>query len=116
MRILLDADLSPARIGAALRGRGHDVRAVASEPGLEGLADEAVLELAARERRILVTRNSRDFAPLCRVWAEAGREHAGVILVWSPSSRQFAGIVEGVEMWLARLPAERNWRGTVVAL
>lgn len=116
MRILLDADLSPARIGAALRGRGHDVRAVASEPDLEGLADEAVLELAARERRILVTRNSRDFAPLCRVWAEAGREHAGVILVWSLSSRQFAGIAAGVTGWLDRVPTEQAWRGTVVSL
>jgi uncharacterized protein with PIN domain len=96
LRLLLDANLSPTRIGEPLRRLGHDIRALAAEPGLEGLADEDVLELAAAEDRILVTRNSRDSAPLCRIWAEAGRNHAGVILIWSLSSWQFADIVDGV--------------------
>ena len=33
------------------------------------------LELATTEERVLITRNSRDFAPLAREWAEASRHH-----------------------------------------
>ena len=70
VRLLLDANLSPA-------AAGHDVLALAVDPALEGLDDPLVLELAAAERRVLITRNSRDFAPLAREWAEASRHHAG---------------------------------------
>lgn len=116
MRLLLDANLSPSRVGDPLRELGHDARALAAEPELEGLDDETVLDLAAADRRILVTRNSRDFAPICRTWAEAGRDHAGVILVWSLSSRQFGELVRGVALWLDHIPDESGWTGTVVAL
>ncbi len=53
------------------------------------------MELAAGEGRVLVTWNSRDFAPILREWAEAGHDHAGAILIWTlghesspPSSRE----------------------------
>jgi Domain of unknown function (DUF5615) len=113
---MLDANLSSRRIGDPLRSSGHDVRGVTDEPGLAGLDDEPLLELATQDARILVTRNSRDFAPICRQWAEAGREHAGVILIWSLSSRQFGEIARGVESWLEQIPSAAEWRGTVVAV
>jgi predicted nuclease of predicted toxin-antitoxin system len=116
VRLLLDANLSSRRIGDPLRERGHDVRGVADEPELEGLEDEAVLELAAADERILITRNSRDFAPLCRTWAEAGRDHAGVVLVWTLSHRQHGEILRGVERWLDAIPDASGWRGIVVAI
>ena len=116
MRLLLDANLSPRRVGNRLRRRGHDVSALAAEPDFEGLDDERVLELAAEEERILITRNSRDFAPLTRQWAEAGREHAGVILVWSLTHRQFSEIVGSVDHLLARYPNPRSWRNLVVGI
>jgi hypothetical protein len=116
VRLLLDANLSQHGVGAPLIGGGHDVRCLAAEPELEGLADEAVLELAAAERRILITRNSRDFAPICRMWAEAGREHAGVILIWSLTHRQFAEIAAGVELRLLERPDPPGWNGLVVAI
>jgi hypothetical protein len=116
VRVLLDANLSPGRVGDPLRERGHNVRALAAEPDLEGLDDEPVLELATQDERILVTRNSRDFAPLTRRWSEAGREHAGVILVWSFTHRQFNEIVHGVDHWLAEYPNPQNWRGLVVGI
>ncbi len=116
MRLLLDANLSPRRVGESLRARGHDVRALATEAELEGLDDEPVLEFATQEARILVTRNSRDFAPLTRRWSEAGREHTGVILIWSLTHRQFEEIVEGVDRWLVRYPDPQSWRGLVVAI
>jgi predicted nuclease of predicted toxin-antitoxin system len=61
VRLLLDANLSPRTIGEPLGTAGHDVRALAAHPELEELADPDVLDLAAAEGRILITRNSRDF-------------------------------------------------------
>jgi predicted nuclease of predicted toxin-antitoxin system len=116
LRLLLDANLSSRRIGGPLREQGHDVRGVADEPELEGLDDVSVLELASHDQRILITRNSRDFAPICRIWAEAGRDHAGVILIWSLSHRQYGEIIAGVERWLGEIPSATAWRGTVVSV
>jgi predicted nuclease of predicted toxin-antitoxin system len=116
MRLLLDAHLSARRIGEPLSERGHDVRAVAAEAELDGLADEAVLRLAADDRRILVTRNSRDFAPICRRWAESQRLHSGVILIWSLRHNQFAEIVDGVERRLEQIESEEAWHGLVVSV
>lgn len=50
-----------------------------SERGLKGLDDELLLGLCQRESRALVTNNVRDFTPLARAWAAAGRSHAGLI-------------------------------------
>ena len=116
MRLLLDANLSAKRIGKPLTDRGHDVRAIAEEPDLDGLDDESVLALAAAAERVLVTRNSRDFAPLCRSWAEAGQEHAGVILIWTLSHHQFFEIVTAVDHWLTEVPRDEDWRGLVVSV
>lgn len=109
MRLLLDANLSPRGVGEPLRTSGHDVRALAEEPALEGLDDPEVLALAAAEGRILVTRNSRDFAPILREWAEAGRSHAGCILIWTLDHSQLANIVSGVARLLAERPKQEDW-------
>jgi predicted nuclease of predicted toxin-antitoxin system len=92
VRLLLDANLSPQRIGAPLRDAGHDVLALAEDASYEGLADPCVLELAATQERVLITRNNRDFAPLAREWAEAQRTHAGMILIWMLDHSQFGGM------------------------
>ena len=83
---------------------------------LEGLDDESVLELATSDGRVLITRNSRDFAPISRHWAEAGREHAGVILIWTLTPRQFPQVVDGVCGWLAEVPRPKDWHGLVVSI
>jgi hypothetical protein len=116
LRVLLDANLSPKRIGAALHRRGHDVLSLASDTALGALDDPQVLELAASERRILVTRNSRDFAPLLRAWAEAGRHHAGCVLIWTLGHHEFAAIVDGVTRLLRDRPDPEQWRDLTVAL
>lgn len=110
MRLLLDANLSPGGVAVALRGLGHDVRALAEEPALEALDDPAVLALAAAEGRILVTRNSRDFAPILREWAESGRSHAGCILIWTLDHSRFAEIVAAVQRLLMARPRQEDWR------
>ncbi len=116
MRLLLDANLSPRGIATPLQTRGHDVLALAADLAFEGLDDPLVLELAAAEHRVLITRNSRDFAPLARQWAEASRRHAGLILIWTLDHGQFAAIVAGVERHLERWPEQEQWRDLVVAL
>ncbi len=115
MRLLLDANLSPRRIGGPLRVAGHDVLALAEDVGFEGLDDPLVPALATEEQRVLVTRNSRDFAPLAREWAEAQRAHAGMTLIWTLDHSQFGEIVAGVERLLGQCTQEQ-WRDLVVAL
>jgi hypothetical protein len=114
LRLLLDANLSPRGIAARLREHGHDVLALAEDAAFEGLADPHVLELAASEQRVLVTRNSRDFAPLAREWAEAQRSHAGLMLIWTLDHSQFAEIVAGVERQLGLWPSPEQWRDLTV--
>jgi predicted nuclease of predicted toxin-antitoxin system len=115
LRLLLDANLSPRGIARPLRAVGHDVLALAEDVAFEGLADPQVLELAASEQRILVTRNSRDFAPLAREWAEAHRAHAGLILIWTLDHSEFTEIVAGIERYLERWPIQEQWRELSVA-
>jgi uncharacterized protein with PIN domain len=115
LRLLLDANLSPRRIAAQLRGAGHDVLALAEDAAYEGLSDPHVLELAVSEGRVLITRNSRDFAPLAREWAEAQRSHAGLILIWTLDHSQFARIGTGIEHQLDLWPSQEQWRDLTVA-
>jgi hypothetical protein len=104
-------------VGWRALGRvGHDVLALAAESALEGLDDPEVLALAAAEGRILVTRNSRDFAPILRQWVEGGRHHAGCILIGSYDHSRFAEIAGGVRRLLEERPDPSGWGGIVVAL
>lgn len=116
MRLVLDANLSGRRIARPLREEGHDVLALSERPDLEGLADPEVLVLAAGDERILVTRNSRDFAPLLREWAEAGRSHGGCGLIWTLRHDEFGPILEGLRRLLAERPEQSAWRDVAVAL
>lgn len=116
MRLLLDANLSPKRVGGPLAKRGHDVLSLASDVALGALDDPQVLELAAEQARILVTRNSRDFAPLLREWAEADRHHAGCILIWTLAHHEFGPIIRGVAAILDGRRDPRHWRDFTIAL
>ncbi len=116
MRLLLDANLSPKRVGGPLQKRGNDVLSLASDAALGALDDPQVLELAAEQSRILVTRNSRDFAPLLREWAEADRHHAGCMLIWTLAHHEFGAIIRGVTGLLEDRPDPKQWRDLIVAL
>lgn len=116
MRLLLDAHLSPKRIGAALAADGHDVLCLSTDAALGALDDPEVLKLAAEQERILITRNSRDFAPLLREWAEAGRHYSGSILVWTLRHHEFGKILSRLERLLADRPEAREWVDLVVAV
>lgn len=116
MRLLLNANLSGRRIGGPLRERGHDVLALAEHPEYEALDDPEVLAVCAADRRVLVTRNSRDFAPLAREWAEARRPHAGCILIWTLQHHEFGAIVRRVDRLLDERPRQADWADLVMAV
>jgi len=52
-----------------------------------GSDDEEVLVFAANQKRILLTSNAQDFAPLVAEWFLTGREHWGVIIVPGQTDR-----------------------------
>jgi hypothetical protein len=115
VRVLLDAHVSGRRIGRALRRAGHDVLALDSNQALSRLPDGEVLALAARDDRIVVTRNVGDFARLVRERAEARRSHAGVILVTDPRTEP-SPIVGRLEEIFAAHPAQTDWVDRVAFL
>jgi predicted nuclease of predicted toxin-antitoxin system len=79
----------------ALRAAGHDVMAVVElAPGAE---DDAIMEVAAREKRIFVTED-RDFGQL--IYA-AAKPASGVIMLRFPS-RARAGLPATVVEMVAR--------------
>lgn len=69
-----------------LQSGGVDVVHVA-EVGLSQADDADILAWAARENRIVVTRNYRDFAPLVEVYVRRGTPFPGV-LFYAGSVRQ----------------------------
>ncbi len=83
-RLMLDLML-PARLADALRSEGYDVAEARALPGNIQQDDEALLGMAARQRRVLVTCNYRDpasnFCVIHEEWQARGRGHAGIILV-----------------------------------
>jgi len=95
VRLLLDEQYSP-EIAKELRRQGHAVEAVAERPDLQASDDEALLVLATREGRTLVTNNVRDFVPIARSFAAEGRGHSGLIFTSDrslPRTRRGFGVL-----------------------
>ena len=116
MRLLLDAHVSGRAIASVLRDDGHDVRALSDEPQLGGIDDDAVLEPAATEARILVTHDVSDFPAILREWAEAGRSHSGCVLIYGIGSHEFGVALERLRQLFAERPRQADWADRVVAL
>lgn len=75
-----------------------------------------MLALAAKEQRILVTHNIRDFPDILRDWAAAQRSHAGAILVHGIDHREFELILSGIQRWLGVYPEPSRWIELAVVL
>ena len=116
MKLLLDAHLSPTRIGDPLRALGHDVLASVSDVRIARLPDRSLLRLAEEKERILVTCDGVHFDLLAREWASTGREHAGLVIVWSLRNSQFSEIVDGVQALTAARPLAKDWKNLVLTL
>lgn len=111
MRILLDGQLSPARVGSRLERLGHDVLCAAADESFRGSTDADLLEVAALTGRVLVTRNARDFVPLTRDWADTGRPHAGVLVVWSRTADEFGSLPDDISEALSAVGGQDAWTG-----
>jgi hypothetical protein len=111
VRLFLDAHVSGRVIASALRDRGHDVRAADEERDLDGSDDEALLELATSEQRVMVTFNVRDFARLVGEWAAGGKAHAGCLLIVGIDHSEFGLTLRVIEGALATRPDQAAWRG-----
>ena len=87
--------LAPA-IAEQLRKAGADAVAVSERAELWQSTDAVLLDLAATERRVLVTDNVKDFRILERTWLAQGQLHAGLIYIHSkayPMSRGRMGAI-----------------------
>ena len=111
MRLLLDEMLTPA-IARDLCARGHDVTAVAGQPGREALSDPEVMALARAQRRAVVANNLRDFRPLHHeAITPGGPGHYGMIFVPGGYRRTKADtgrIIAALEAILVKHPGERD--------
>jgi hypothetical protein len=90
LRLLLDEHYSPT-IAQGLRGRGHDVVAVAERADLVGAADCDLLESAGNEGRVLVTNNARHLVPIATELLGTGGSHAGLVLTSDRSLSRATG-------------------------
>jgi hypothetical protein len=111
VRLFLDAHVSARRIAAALRERGHDVRAADEERELDGWEDERLLELATTEQRITVTFNIKDYARLAGEWAAAGTPHAGILLIVGIDHAEFGLTLRIIDHALQTRPEQDAWTG-----
>lgn len=94
-RLLLDEMLSPA-IAQSVRVAGGDAIAVSERPELWRSTDEALLELAAEQGRVLITDNVADFRTLELQWLSRGKGHAGLLYISSktfPMSRKRTSLI-----------------------
>ena len=116
MRILLDEQLSPSRVGAPLARAGHDVECVAASQTLAGVRDDDVLSHAATSGRVLITRNARDFVPIARDWAETGRRHGGLLVIWTRETDEFGALVDEILGALDAVGDQAAWQNLTRSL
>lgn len=116
MKLFLDAHISGRRVAVPLRDQGHDVRAADDERELDGLTDEALLSLAAKEERIFLTFDVKDFPVIARRWAEAGRAHAGCVIVVGIDHGEFGAILDTIEGGLTVRPRQSDWTDLTIFL
>ncbi|MGH2534398.1 MAG: DUF5615 family PIN-like protein [Thermomicrobiales bacterium] len=100
MRFLLD-ESADARLAPFLRSAGHDVSAKAVDHQAS-LADRAVLAIAHREQRVLIT-DDRDFGGLVFVQKQA---HAGVIYLRLGARTELATKIDRLNEVLTRFADE----------
>jgi hypothetical protein len=102
---MLDAHVSGSKVGSALEELGHDVKVAES---LERISDESLFELAAQERRVLVTHNVKDFARILQR-RPPERSHAGLVLIpRSIKLNDFGAMISGIHETLSGLSQE-DW-------
>jgi predicted nuclease of predicted toxin-antitoxin system len=104
MKFYLDEDLSP-RIAEILRNYGIDALS-AHEAGMLEASDRQQMEIAAREKRCLVTRNRDDFVRLTLQFFNDRRPHYGVLIIpYTIPGDQFARIARLIKSFASHYPS-----------
>jgi predicted nuclease of predicted toxin-antitoxin system len=108
MRLLVDAHVSP-KVAQALREQGHDAVA-ATEVGLATAEDRDLWQVAIAQDRVVLSYNSRDFAPLYQEFWLAGTEYPGLILVSTRSlpPDDIGGLIRALTRFAQRDEPLRN--------
>ena len=110
LRFLFDQHVSGPAL-RQLRECGMDVLHV-GEVGLSGADDPAIFHWAIQEKRVIVTRNYCDFAPLVEAFARKGDPFPGVLFFSSSIAHSDVGShVRALLGWVAG--AERLGRNPV---
>ena len=83
-RLLCDV-MIPAELSAAIRAQGYDVAEARTCPLEIQQDDQAILQAAAQQRRVVITCNYSDpqsnFCLMHAAWHAQGKQHAGIILI-----------------------------------
>jgi predicted nuclease of predicted toxin-antitoxin system len=92
--VLLDEHVSGPVIGSALADDGLNVRAADTDASLKETEDGDLFAIASAERRVLITNDAKDFAPMIRELADRGQDHSGVIFIpHNIRSRDFGSVI-----------------------
>lgn len=115
-RFLLDEHINP-NVAIQLRRKGYDAISLHDDNQL-GLLDPQVLELAAAQRRTLVTYNVIDFEALASQWFARNRSHSGIVLVHEKTipQRTVGGLVRALAGLADRYPGPRGLDDQVIYL
>jgi len=98
-RFLLDENIHLA-VAEGLRRLDFDVLH-ALEANLLKATDEEIMEIAVDQKRILVTRDIRDFGQLARLYLNIGRMFSGVLLVAPSIAEKDPGaLIHALEKWI----------------
>jgi len=115
-RFLLDEHINPG-VAIQLRRKGYDAISVHDGEHL-GLLDPEVLELAAAQRRAIVTYNIIDFEALASQWFARNRSHGGIVLVHEKTipQRTVGRLVRALASVADRYPGPRALDDQVIYL
>lgn len=92
----------PPEIAQYLNEHGHDARSPA-DLGAHNLSDDVLIEIAAAERRVVVTENASDFAYVTE---------CSVLLVrkaWWPQQKLASGLSAALTRWAEANPDPGPW-------
>jgi hypothetical protein len=97
VRFLIDSMLPP-RVADDLAEAGHD-----AVLGGHHLPDDALIQLAAAERRVIVTENASDFAYVTTCPVLFVRKS------WWPEEVMATRLAEAIDRWASANPAPGSW-------
>ena len=111
MRLYLDDDSAAPMLARLLRNEGHDVQ-LPVDVGLSGEDDAVHLTQAAKDGRILLTGNHRDFLNLHNLVVQVNGHHPGIFVVRRDNDPKRdltpRGVVRSIRNFLAANVSTQN--------